>query len=396
MKKYIRIFLMVVIGAVFVWTFYFLYQKSKKPPVEYVIKTPTTDQIVSKTVATGSVVPRKEIEIKPQVSGIIDELYIEPGDMVETNQVIAKVRIIPDMVNLNQAESRVNQAKINVEDAKQNFDRQNGLFEKEVITKSEFQRTVTAYNSAKAELDAAQNNLQLIKEGVTSKSKTSTNTLIRSTINGMVLAVPIKQGNSVIQSNTFNDGTTIATIADMSDMIFEGKIDETEVGKIKIGMPLVLTIGAIEEEKFDALLEYISPKGVEENGAIQFEIKADVNLLDGKFIRAGYSANADIVLEKKDNIMVIDESVVKFEGDTSFVELYTGLGDKGEQLFERKNIKTGLSDGIKIEVLEGLSLTDEMKGEKIDPKKKKEEAEKKKKEQAKAEAKKEKKAENKA
>lgn len=394
MKKFFKILLFLIIAGVVLGSFYFLYTKSKKPPVEFVIKSPSMDEIVSKTVATGSVVPRKEIEIKPQISGIVAELYIEPGDKVTKDQIIAKVRIIPDMVNLNQAESRVNQAKINLKDAKLDYDRQKGLYEKEVLTKSEFQKTGTSYQSASQELEAAQNNLQLIKEGVTSNSKTSTNTLIRSTITGMVLAVPIKEGNSVIMSNNFNDGTTIATVADMSDMIFEGKIDETEVGKIQIGMPLVLTIGAIETDKFDAVLEYISPKGVEENGAIQFEIKANVNLQDGKFIRSGYSANADIVLEKKLDIMVIDESVVQFDGDTAFVEIFTGEED-GNQLFERKNIKTGLSDGIKIEVLSGLTLEDELKGEKIDPKKKKEEEEKKKQEVA-NKAKKEKKKADKA
>lgn len=381
MKKFFKILLIIVLVGVVLGSFYFLYTKSQKPPVEYVIKKPSIDEIVSKTVATGSVVPRKEIEIKPQISGIVAELYVEPGDTVENDHIIAKIRIIPDMVNLNQAESRVNRAKINLKDAKLDYDRQEGLYEKEVLTKSEFQKTETSYQSAKEELDAAENNLQLIKEGVTNKSKTATNTLIRSTITGMVLAVPIKEGNSVIMSNNFNDGTTIATIADMSDMIFEGKIDETEVGKIEIGMPLVLTIGAIETEKFDAVLKYISPKGVEENGAIQFEIKADVSLQTGKFIRAGYSANADIVLEKKNDIMVIDESVVQFEDDTAFVEIFTGEED-GLQLFERKNITTGLSDGIKIEVLDGLALDDELKGEKVDPKKKKEEEEKKKKEVA--------------
>lgn len=387
MKKFFKILLFIAIGGVVLGSFYFLYTKSQKPPVEYAIKSASIDEIISKTVATGSVVPRKEIEIKPQISGIVAELYVEPGDKVTQDQIIAKVRIIPDMVNLNQAESRVNRAKINLQDAKLDYDRQKGLYEKEVLTKSEFQKTKTAYQSASEELESAKNNLQLIKEGVTSKSKNTTNTLIRSTITGMVLSVPIKEGNSVIMSNNFNDGTTIATVADMGDMIFEGKIDETEVGKIQIGMPLVLTIGAIETDKFDAKLEYISPKGVEENGAIQFEIKANVNLQEGKFIRSGYSANADIVLEKKQDIMVIDESVVQFDGDTAYVEIFI-IEENGEQLFERKNIKTGLSDGIKIEVTDGLTLEDEVKGEKIDPKKKKEQEEKKKQEVAKKEQKK--------
>ncbi len=377
MKKFFRIFIIVIIVGVVGWTFYFLYQKSQKPPTQYALKKPSYDEIISKTVATGSVVPRKEIEIKPQISGIIEELMVEPGDKVTVNQVIAKVRIIPDMVTLNQAEARVKQSKINLEDAKLDFERQKGLYEKEVITRSEFQKARIAYETAETEVETAEDNLQLVKEGVTKKSGSATNTLIKSTIRGMVLDVPIKEGNSVIQSNTFNDGTTIAVVADMGDMIFEGKIDETEVGKIREGMPLLLTIGAIEEEKFDAMLKYISPKGVEENGAIQFEIKADVDLKEDQFIRAGYSANADIVLEKKDSVLVIDESAVQFDGDTAFVEVFTGPGEKGMQNFERKNIVTGLSDGIKIEVKSGLAINDELKGEKIDPKKLEEEKKKK-------------------
>lgn len=368
--KIVKIIAWLLLGAVFVWTFYFLYQKSQKPPVKYQIQKPEIENIIYKTVATGSVVPRQEIEIKPQISGIIDEIFVEPGDPVEEDQIIARVKIIPDMVNLNSAESRVKQASIQLQDAQLDYDRQKELFDREVISKSEFQKVVTAYNSSKQELESAENNLELIKEGVIKDFANASNTLIRATIKGMVLDVPIKEGNSVIQANTFNDGTTIAVIADMTDMIFEGKIDETEVGKIMTGMDLMLTIGAIEDKKFDAQLTYVAPKGVEENGAIQFEIKADVALNDSVFVRAGYSANADIVLEKRDSVMTVDESVVKFENDTAFVEIYKGEED-GKQQFEKKVIKTGLSDGIKIEVIEGLDLEDEIKGEKEVKEKKK-------------------------
>ena len=366
MKKLGRIIFWVILGGVFIFTFYFLYQKSQKPPVKYQIIKPEVGTIINKTVATGSVVPRKEIQIKPQVSGIIDEVYIEPGDYVQKDQVIAKVKIIPDMVNLNAAESRVKQAEIKLEDQKLDYERQKELFEREVISKSEFQKVVTSYNSAKEELAAANNNLQLIKEGVIKEFANASNTLIRATITGMVLDVPVEVGNSVIQANTFNDGTTIAAIADMTDMIFEGKIDETEVGKIKVGMDLLLTIGAIEDQKFDAKLTYVAPKGVEENGAIQFEIKADVALKDSFFVRAGYSANADIVLDKKENVLTVDESVVKFEDDTAYVNIFKGMED-GKQQFEKQVVETGLSDGIKIEILSGVSDTTSLKGEKEVP-----------------------------
>ena len=363
MKKFFKILGIVLLIGLFLGTFYFLYAKSKKKPVIYRTETPKVETITKKTVATGSVVPRKEIEIKPQVSGIIDEVFLEAGQMVKNGDIIARVKIIPDMVSLNNAKSRVNQAQINYEDAKIDYDRQHDLYEKKVIPYEEYQKAQLAFNTAREELSAAENNLELIKEGVTKKSETATNTLIRSTIDGMVLDIPVEVGNSVIQANTFNDGTTIAIVADMTDMIFEGKVDETEVGKIKEGMDIILTIGAIEDEKFDAVLRYLSPKGVEENGAVQFEIKADVNLKKDQFIRAGYSANASIVLEQKDSVMSIPEGLLKFENDSSYVEI-----EVDSQKFEKRFVEVGLSDGINIEVLNGLTFDDRIKAEKIDPK----------------------------
>lgn len=273
------------------------------------------------------------------------------------------------MVTLNSAETRMNRSKINFEDAKIDYERQQKLFDKSVISYEEFKSSKVAYDSAKEELTAAENNLELIKNGVTKKAASATNTLVRSTINGMVLDVPVKEGNSVIQANTFNAGTTIASVADMKDIIFEGKVDETEVGKIKEGMPIELEVGAIDNEKFAAILEYISPKGVEENGAIQFEIKASVKLSEGQFIRAGYSANANIVLQKKDSVMVIPEGLLKFENDSSYLEVNTSTTE--EASYEKRFVQTGLSDGINIEITEGLKLDDKVKGEKIDPKKQK-------------------------
>ncbi|WP_372949268.1 efflux RND transporter periplasmic adaptor subunit [Mariniphaga sp.] len=369
MKKVFRILGIVILIGAFGGTLFFLYNKSKKKPDVFETKNPFVSNVIKKTVATGSVVPRFEIDIKPQVSGIIDELFVEAGDKVEKDQVVARIKIIPDMVTLNTAETRLNRAKINFEDSKNDFERQQGLFDKNVISYEEYKNAKVAYDSAKEELTAAENNLELIKNGVTKKAETTTNTLVRSTITGTVLDVPVKVGNSVIQSNTFNDGTTIATVANMNDMIFEGKVDETEVGKIRSGMPIELEIGAIEKEKFLAELEYISPKGVEENGAIQFEIKASVQLLEGQFIRAGYSANANIVLDRKDSVLVIPEGLLKFENDSSFVEVQTTM----EQQFEKRFVQTGLSDGINIEITEGLNKDEKIKGEKIDPKKLKEE-----------------------
>jgi HlyD family secretion protein len=368
MKKIINYSLLALVAISFIYGFVYLYNKSKKKEIIYETKSAIIDNIIHKTVATGTVTPRKEIAIKPQVSGIISALYVEPGQIVKKGDLLAKVKIIPDMVALNAAESRLNKAQLKLEDTKLVYDRQKTVYEQGVIAEAEFQRYRIEFNSAIEEVNAAENNLQLIKEGITKKSGQITNTLIRSTIQGMVLDVPVEEGTSVIQTNTFNEGTTIASIADMGEMIFEGKIDETEVGKIKEGMKLELTIGAIEDETFDAILEYISPKGIEENGAVQFEIKAKVNLSSNNFIRAGYSANANIVLDRRDSVLVVSESLIKFKDDNKdsiYVEIETA-----PQVFEKRYIKTGLSDGINIEVMEGISINDKIKaGEKKEEKK---------------------------
>lgn len=356
MKKVFKTLIWLFIVVIFIGTLYFLYNKSKKKKETFATEKPFVTNIENKTVATGSVVPRKEIEIKPQVSGIIEEIYIEPGDVVKNGDLIAKVRIIPNMINLNNAEARLDQARIDHEDAKMVYDRQKKIFDEGVIPVAEFQPYELSLNRAKSELNSAEDNLQLIKEGVTKKSGQTTNTLIRSTIEGMVLDVPVKEGNSVIESNTFNAGTTIAFIADMGEMIFEGTVDETEVGKIYEKMNLSLSIGAIDNQKFNSKLEYISPKGIEDNGAIKFEIKAKIELKEDYFIRSGYSATAEIVLEHIDSVLAIKESLIEFRNDSAFVEV-----ELEPQVFEERNIKIGLSDGINIQILEGVSLEDNIK-----------------------------------
>ncbi|NPA36391.1 MAG: efflux RND transporter periplasmic adaptor subunit [Chlorobi bacterium] len=356
MKKFLKAGLFLVFLGLVFWVFYYLYEQSKADPVVYKTESPEYRDIVEKTVATGSVVPRKEIEIKPQESGIIQELYVEPGDMVKKGDLIAKIQIIPEMIQVNNAESQLRIAEINFKNAEIEFNREKELYEKGVIPESEFLSQKLKYETAKENKQAAYDHLQLIKEGVTKSMGSQTNTLIKSTVEGMVLDVPVEVGNSVIKSNTFNDGTTVAVVANMGDMIFKGKVDETEVGKIKKGMNLLLSIGALEEDTFKAVLEYIAPKGVEENGAIQFEIKADVKLKDNKFIRAGYSATADIVLDRRDSVLSVSEKLLQFSNDTTYVEVETG-----EQTFKRRDIKTGLSDGINVEILSGLKQDDKIK-----------------------------------
>lgn len=355
-KIFFKYLLLLLLVTTLVWTVYFFYNKSHKPPEVVKTQSPTVTTIIQKTVATGAVIPRKEIFMKSKVSGIIEKVMVLAGDHIKAGDVIAQVKIIPNMVEMNNAESRVNQAKINNDNAKIDFDRNTPLMKEGVITKTEMQQYELRLRTTSEELESAQNNLLLIKEGVTKRSGEATNTLIRSTISGMVLDVPVKEGNSVIESNTFNEGTTIASVADMGEMIFDGKVDESEVGKIKTGMNLVLTVGAIENEKFEALLEYISPKGVTENGAIQFEVKASIKNKPGQFLRAGYSANADIILATKDSVLGIPEAALQFSHDSSFVEVETTPGK-----FVKRYIKTGISDGITIEVKEGLQKTDKFK-----------------------------------
>jgi HlyD family secretion protein len=362
MKKILK-FALLIIGAVLViWTFWFLYQKSRPKVKMYVVENVTVGSIDKKTVATGKVDPRNEILIKPQMSGIIAAVYKEAGDIVKAGDVIAKIKVIPDMVSLNGAESRVSRAQISFDQSKKNYDRDGKLFTDKVISKEEYEKTQLQFYNDKEELRTAKDNLSLTRDGISTNSAAISNTLVRSTINGTILDVPVKVGNSVIQSNNFNDGTTIATVANMSDMLFVGKLDETEVGKIKVGMPMDITIGALQDQKLTAKLEYVSPKGKEENGAIMFEMKAAVKVPKDVFVRAGYSANAEIVFSKSQDVITIPESCIEFGGDTAFVYI---LKTKEPQVFTKKQIKIGLSDGVRIEVKSGLTTKNKIRGTEI-------------------------------
>ena len=363
MKKYTKFIFIGLFVFVLIWTFVFLWKKSRPVNVEYQIVTPVVGTIEKKTVATGKVEPRDEVLIKPQISGIVSEVCKEAGQSVKAGEVLAKVKVIPEMGTLSAAESRVNVAQINLRQTQKEYDRTKELYKGKVIASEEFERAETEWMRAKEELQNAQDNLEIVRDGIAKRSSQFSNTQIRATITGMILDVPIKVGNSVIQSNNFNDGTTIATIADMSDMIFKGKIDETEVGRIKEGMPLTLTIGALQDMKFNAILEYISPKSIEENGAILFEIKAAAEVPDSVFVRAGYSANAEIILDRCQEVLTIPESTVEFQQDSTFVQVVTA--EEPELELQRRYVKLGLSDGINIQVKEGLTTSDKIRGGKI-------------------------------
>ncbi len=367
MKKVLKAILFTLIGVIVIGTFVFLAMKSRPKITVYEVVKVEKGNVERTSVATGKISPRDEILIKPQISGIISEIEKEAGDYVKVGDILATVRVVPDVSQLSSAESRINVAEINLRQIKLTFERQQQLFERGVIAREEIEKAEADYKKAQEELATAKDGRDIVVKGISDKTAKYSSTQIRSTITGMILDVPIKVGNSVIQANTFNDGTTIATVANMNDMLFIGNIDETEVGRVHVGMPAKLSIGAIEKQTFDAKLEYISPKGVETNGAILFEIKAAAVIPDTVTIRAGYSANAEIILDKVQDVLTVPESAVTFSNDSAFVYvLKDSLAKK--QDFEKILIKTGLSDGIKVQVKSGLTLGAVVRGNEISDK----------------------------
>ncbi len=353
--------LWVVITLIFAGTFIFLYKNSQTKDVIYQTVTPKVIDIERTTVLTGKIEPRDEIAVKPQISGIITEINVEPGQMVKAGDVIARIKVIPEASQLSSAENRVNVARINLEEARQKHERNSSLYEKKVISREEYEGTLAAYNRAREEVTSAQDAVNIVKQGVSMYNASESNTMVRATITGLVLDVPVKVGSSVIQSNTFNDGTTIATIADMNNLIFKGTVDETEVGNLAVGMPMTIEIGALSDVNPSATIEYISPKGTESNGANTFEVKAALQLPEGVQMRAGYSANATVTLNGAKSVLSVPEAIVEFSGDSTFVYCLTDSVPK--QKFERKSITTGISNGIDIEVKSGIDSKTILRGE---------------------------------
>ena len=365
MKKYLKIIVASLVALLFVGTFVFLWAKSRPKEMVYEEFTPRVLDLKKTTVITGKIEPRTEINVKPQMSGIISEVLKVAGQTVTAGEVIAKIKVIPDMGQLSSAQARVRLANINVQQAKVDYLRNKTLFDKGLIAAEEFEKTKQAYKQNQEEVKSAVESLEVVRDGVSKSNAKSSSTLIRSTISGLILDIPVKVGNTVILSNTFNDGTTIATVADMSNLIFRGNIDETEVGRLVVGMPMKITIGALQDETLEARLEYISPKAVDNNGANQFEIKAAVTKLGKSQIRSGYSANAEIILAAANHVLTIPESAVEFEGNNTYVYVVQGAGKT--KTYVRRKIVTGLSDGINIEVKQGLTAKDHVRGtQKVD------------------------------
>ena len=357
MNKTVKIILGIVLLILLVFVLKYFKDSNAKEVVDYKIELPFYSTLDTKTVATGKLNPEEEIELKPQISGIVDQIFVEEGDLVRKGDLIAKIRVVPNEQALGSAKSRINSARLSFENAQTLFNRNKTLFEKGVISKQDFENSELSLNQSKESYDQSKDDYQIIKQGSLSGGS-SANTNIVAQIPGTVLEIPVREGDQVIQSNNFNAGTTIATIADMSKMIFEGKVDESEVGKLEEGKDIKVILGAINEKEFPAILTFVAPKGVEQNGAVQFTIKADVTIDSSTKIRAGYSANAEIEIESKDSILVIKEALLQFNRITEkpFVEL---LKENGS--FTKKNIQIGLSDGINVEILDGVEEGDKIK-----------------------------------
>lgn len=359
MKKFGKYLVFILIALVVAGTFAYLFKRSRPQEIRYEELTAEVADIVKSTVVTGKVQPRDEVNVKPQISGIIAELYKEAGQPVKEGEIIAKLKVIPDMSSLSSAQSRVRLSEVNLKQAKTNFEREKALYDKQLVSADEYDKVAQALRQAEEELKAAKETLEIVRDGVSSSNKSGSSTLIRSSVSGLILDIPVKVGNTVINSNSFNDGTTIATVADMDDLIFDGNIDETEVGRLSVGMPVKITVGALQDVVIDANLEYIAPKATESGGTNLFEIKASLQVPEGITVRSGYSANAEIVLQTAAQVLSIAESALQFDGDQTYVYV---LGDNG---YERRDVKTGLSDGVNIEIKEGLSLGEKVRGNQI-------------------------------
>ena len=359
MKQFFRILMIVLVAAVFVGTFAYLFKRSQPKEIVYEELTPAMDTISKSTVVTGKIQPRNEVNVKPQLNGIVAEVYKEAGQTVQKDEIIAKLKVIPDMNQLSSAQSRVRLSEVNLKQAQVNYDREKKLFDQQLVSAESFEKVAQALKQAQEEHSIAKETLEIVRDGVSSANKSGSTTLIRSTISGLILDVPVKVGNSVTMSNTFNDGTTIATVANMDDLIFDGNIDETEVGMLHIGLPVRITVGALKDLAFDAALEYIAPKATQSGGTNLFEIKASVKVPGDVTIRSGYSANAEIELQRVENVLTIEESALQFEGDDTYVYV---MGADG---YEKRPVVTGLSDGVKIEIKEGLTTSDKVRGPQI-------------------------------
>lgn len=363
MKKTFKILGIVLVVALFVGTFVFLYQKSRPKAQHFEVIEVKRADIRRSTIVTGTIEPRVEVDVKPQISGIVAEIFKEAGQTVQKGELIARIKVVPDMAQLNSAENRVKLAQLSSQQALRDFERTKTLYDQKLVSAEEFEKAQLALRQQREELANAKDALKIVKEGVSNSMAGNSTTLVRSTIDGTILDIPVKVGNSVTMSNTFNDGTTIATVANMNDLLFKGNIDETEVAKLRKGMELAITVGALTDVRLAARLEFIAPKVSSGTTGNQFEIKGALLQSKGVILRAGYSANAEIILDARSQVLSLPESAVKFEGGKAVV--YVQTGDKDANTFERRVVQTGLSDGVNIEIRSGLRIGEKVRGNEI-------------------------------
>lgn len=365
MKKLLRIIVSLLATFVVVYSFYYMWKQSQPTAQVYDVVSPSRRNISQVVVATGILEARNEVELKPKVTGIIEKLNVQAGDTVHVGQDIATIRIIPDMTLINESQSKVEAARIDLEQAEREAPRSQALYEIGAISKSENEQTQTALSQAREALAAARSQVEVLTKGVSQRSGSANTTIVRSTMYGTVLNVPVKLGSTVSGASLFSEGTTIAKVADLSDIIFKGDIDEIQVAKLRKGMPVTLVPGAMQEVSIPAVLEYISPEGKLVNGTRKFEIKAAAHIPADFNIRSGYSVNASIELNRSTDAMVVDEVCISFEDEQPCVyRLTSDTSDTQNQKWERIPVTLGISDGLYIEVKSGITADMKLRGKK--------------------------------
>ncbi|MDR4495833.1 MAG: efflux RND transporter periplasmic adaptor subunit [Nitrospirales bacterium] len=356
-KVLIRTILLAVLGvAVFSASAFFLYLRSSVIAEDYQLVSPVRATIVQKVTANGMIIPRQEVKIKPQISGVIEHILVKRGDRVQKHDLLATIEPYPNPMDISVAETQLRDARVRYNHATRQYLRYKKLYEKETVTRHDYDQVHLDFKLAEQNLSSAKRNVEIVKTGASRELGRSASE-VRATIGGMVLERPIEIGTFVIESNTFNEGTTIVTLADMTDLIFKGQVDEPDAGKLAIDMPVGITVGAFPEKVLNGIIEFIAPKAVtSKEGRITFEIRAGLKLDPNLFVRAGYSATADIVVDRREQVLAIPEQYLNFIEDqpTLFVEI-------APQKFEARPIEVGISDGLKVEITKGLTEHDRIR-----------------------------------
>ena len=358
-KKWPKILLWVVLGLAIIGVIATAIVKSQGKTKElYEEVTPTAnDSIVKSTVLTGSIEPRDEILVKPNMNGIIAELNHLPGDFVQEGELIAKIQMVPDVAMVQSAASRVDAARVDLKRTEEVYKRDKSLYDQQILAKEAYETSLANYRRAKIEYSSAVEQLDLTRTGSSASTSKRNNNLVFATVTGTILEQPVKVGSRVTMANNFNEGTTVVSIADLTDLLFIGNVNESDVNNVTVGSPVTIHVGALKDKTYHAVVEYVSPKGKDTSGTILFEVKAAISGDDLSALKAGFSSNAEVEMAHKTGVLTIPEATVTYEGDKSFVFVKGGKGQ-----YEKKEVTLGLSDGIKVEVLSGLTGDETLRG----------------------------------